>query len=63
MIDVLEQHSMNMDIAGLEKALGVPVIAVSAKSGSGLEQLQDRAINHRSCQALTAAILLPAMNP
>jgi len=47
MVDVLEQHSMNMDIVKLEKALGVPVIAVSAKSGSGLEQLQDRAINHQ----------------
>ncbi len=47
MIDVLEQHSLNLDITGLEKALGVPVIPVSAKSGSGLEQLQDKAINHR----------------
>ncbi|MGB0449808.1 MAG: ferrous iron transporter B [Porticoccaceae bacterium] len=47
MVDVLEQHSLNLDIAGLEKALGVPVIAVSAKTGSGLEQLQDTVINHR----------------
>jgi len=47
MIDVLEQHSLNLDITGLEKALGIPVIPVSAKSGSGLEQLQDKAINHR----------------
>lgn len=47
MIDVLEQHSMNMDIAGLGKALGVPVVAVSAKSGSGLNQLQDAVIDHR----------------
>ena len=62
MIDVLEQHSLNMDIAGLEKALRVPVIAVSAKSGSGLEELQDRAISHTDCPALTAAILSPAMN-
>lgn len=47
MIDVLEQHSMNMDIAGLGKALGVPVVAVSAKSGSGLNQLQNTVIDHR----------------
>lgn len=47
MIDVLNQHSLNLDAAGLEKALKVPVIEVSAKSGSGLEQLQDQAINHR----------------
>lgn len=47
MIDVLEQHSMNMNIAGLGKALGVPVVAVSAKSGSGLNQLRDAVIDHR----------------
>jgi ferrous iron transport protein B len=47
MIDVLNQHSLNLDAAGLEKALKVPVIEVSAKSGSGIEQLQEQAINHR----------------
>jgi ferrous iron transport protein B len=47
MVDVLDQHSLNINIAGLEKALQVPVVAVSAKSGGGLEELQDKAINHR----------------
>lgn len=47
MIDVLEQHNLDLDLAGLERTLGVPVVAVSAKSGSGLEQLQDTVINHR----------------
>ena len=47
MSDVLEQHNLSMDTTGLEKALGVPVVKISAKSGSGLDQLQEMAINHR----------------
>ena len=47
MSDVLEQHNLSMDTTGLEKALGVPVVKISAKSGSGLDQLQALAINHR----------------
>ena len=43
MTDMLEQHSLNMDISGLETALAVPVVAVSAKTASGLEELQTRA--------------------
>ena len=43
MTDMLEQHSLNMNIGGLEKALAVPVVAVSAKTASGLEELQSRA--------------------
>jgi ferrous iron transport protein B len=46
MIDVLYQHSLEMDIAGLQEALGVPVIAVSAKSAIGLQELQEKALNH-----------------
>jgi ferrous iron transport protein B len=47
MIDVLKQHKLSLDTAGLEKALGVPVIEVSAKSASGLEELQDRALSQK----------------
>ena len=42
MTDMLEQHSLELDIDGLEKALGVPVVAVSAKSATGLDELQSR---------------------
>ena len=41
MIDVLNSHGMTMDIDGLAAALKVPVVAISAKSGLGLDQLQE----------------------
>ena len=43
MIDVLAQHNLSIDDQGLAARMGVPVIPVSAKSGSGLEQLESTA--------------------
>jgi ferrous iron transport protein B len=47
MSDVLEQHRLSLNAAGLEKVLGVPVVEVSAKSGSGIDQLQELAVSYR----------------
>ena len=39
MIDVLDRHDLPFDTAGLSGALGVPVLAVSARSGKGVVAL------------------------
>ena len=39
MVDVLDQHSMQIDTQGLSVALKVPVLAISGKTGMGLEHL------------------------
>jgi ferrous iron transport protein B len=47
MIDVLNSHGMTMDLDGLAAALKVPVVAISAKSGLGLGDLQALMTDHR----------------
>jgi len=47
MMDVLDSHAMDMDISGLSEALQVPVVGISAKSGTGLNQLQQLISQHR----------------
>jgi len=47
MIDVLNSHGMTMDLEGLAAALKVPVAAISAKSGLGLDHLQELITSHR----------------
>jgi len=46
MMDVLNNHGMEMDIKGLADALKAPVVGISAKSGSGLAELQAVLANH-----------------
>jgi len=48
MIDVLNSHGMTMDLEGLAAALKVPVAAISAKSGLGLDDLQELITSHRN---------------
>lgn len=59
MIDVLNSHGMDMDIAGLTAALKVPVVAISAKSGLGLDQLQELIANHRETPSAFVSDVLP----
>ncbi len=40
MIDVLQSHDLRVDHAGLAAALGVPVVPVSARAGTGLDSLE-----------------------
>ncbi|RNI28583.1 ferrous iron transport protein B [Rufibacter latericius] len=40
MIDVAEKHGVKIDVAELQKELGVPVIPVNARNGSGLAALK-----------------------
>ena len=40
MVDILDKHKLRLDLDGLGRELGTPVIGVSAKSGFGLERLQ-----------------------
>ena len=51
MMDVLDQHGMQMNLAGLEAALKVPVVGISAKSGLGLDALQAVISQHRDTPA------------
>ncbi|MBN1377659.1 MAG: ferrous iron transporter B [Gammaproteobacteria bacterium] len=41
MFDILHRHSLNIDTGALSEALGVPVIAMSAKTGQGFEELHN----------------------
>ncbi|MDG0978653.1 MAG: ferrous iron transporter B [Halieaceae bacterium] len=41
MIDILDKHELTLDIDGLGRELGAPVIGLSAKSGYGIERLQE----------------------
>ena len=40
MVDILDKHKLRLDLDGLGRELGTPVIGLSAKSGFGLERLQ-----------------------
>lgn len=42
MMDVLEKNGDTVDAGALEEKLGVPVVAVSALKGTGLDELMDR---------------------
>lgn len=39
MIDILERHKLSVDIKGLSRELGVPVIGVSARTGKGVDEI------------------------
>jgi len=41
MYDILIRHNMDIDTTGLQAALGVPVMPVSARSGQGIKTLVD----------------------
>ncbi|HYV37795.1 MAG TPA: ferrous iron transport protein B [Gemmataceae bacterium] len=51
MTDVAEAHGLTLDIPRLSRQLGVPVVAIQANKGKGLEQLK---------QAVADAVQLPA---
>lgn len=42
LMDEAEKKKIRIDLAGLEKQLGVPVIAASARSGKGLTEMMNR---------------------
>jgi ferrous iron transport protein B len=42
MIDVLERHKISIDLAGLEAAIGAPLLPVSARTGRGMDTLLAR---------------------
>lgn len=46
MVDILEKHQLTLDLDGMQRELGVPVIGVSAKSGLGVERLQQVLSSH-----------------
>ena len=41
MMDIVERNKQSIDIKGLEKELGVPIVAMNARLGKGLEQLKE----------------------
>jgi ferrous iron transport protein B len=40
MLDVLKKHRLSLDVSGLAQAMGVPVVAISAKTGEGVGALE-----------------------
>ena len=42
MMDVLERHKISMDLAGLSEEIQAPVLPVSARSGKGLDAVQEQ---------------------
>jgi ferrous iron transport protein B len=42
MMDTLDRHGMALDHTGLAQALGVPVVPISARRGSGLAELEQQ---------------------
>jgi ferrous iron transport protein B len=51
MMDEAELHGLDIDLYGLENALGVPVISTIGTNGTGLETLKERISNrvHPDC--------------
>jgi ferrous iron transport protein B len=41
MIDVLERHAIDIDLDALGTAIGAPVLGISARSGGGLDRLEE----------------------
>ena len=39
MIDILNKHAMKLDTSGISAILGIPVLALSAKTGQGIDEL------------------------
>ena len=44
MMDEVRSHGDSIDLAGLEKGLGVPVVAICARKGEGIDELVSRAM-------------------
>jgi ferrous iron transport protein B len=42
MMDVLERHSMQLNVEGLSRSLGIPMLLLSAKTGQGLPALYEQ---------------------
>ncbi|GAA5314935.1 MAG: ferrous iron transport protein B [Candidatus Pelagadaptatus aseana] len=54
MYDVLQKHGMQIDLDGLSDELGAPVIALSARSGLGINKLHEwmASAKERLCEAI-----------
>ncbi len=46
MMDIVERNKQSIDVKGLEKELGVPIVAMNARIGKGLDQLKERIANY-----------------
>lgn len=56
MMDELHNNGGSLDIAGLEEALGVPVVAISAIKGKGIEELSKKVVEAALNQTLPKKI-------
>ena len=54
MADVIKSNQLSFDAHGLAEALGVPVMPVSAKNGSGISELVDHLGNRLTAEPSTA---------
>lgn len=55
MMDVVEKRGDKIDISGLQKALGVPVLPVIARKGRGINELMGKALQVAQTAAAKAA--------
>ena len=58
MADLVKKNGDNIDVARLEKALGCPVVMISALKNSGVDALIDKAKTTAATKALASAMRL-----
>lgn len=51
MMDIVEERGMEIDLHRMQEMLGIPVIPVSARKKTGLEQLMHAVLHHRDASA------------
>ena len=55
MMDEVRSHGDVIDLAAMEKGLGVPVVAICARKGEGLDELVRRAMEDRKSTRLNSS--------
>jgi ferrous iron transport protein B len=58
MMDTLDRHKLSLDHRGLAAAMGVPVLPISAKSGSGMAELERELLRHEGVPLVHHADLI-----
>ncbi len=63
MIDLVNQSGDRIDVSALERAIGVPVVAVSALKGTGLAELMERGVQAASVPRKGESVVKKALAP
>jgi ferrous iron transport protein B len=62
MVDVASSHSVEMDIDGIERRLGIPVVPTVATTGRGLDELRRALVAAAAGPPPTASVTLPEVS-